>query len=326
MRTFKVRGCRRIHGLRYSPDGDQLLVLGGVEPGGPDSAVCVDPATGEMIRSLSCSVDSYAFTRDATRLVLGTSVDSRATMQYLVRWWNPWEGSVDWHSVKVTSAWPTGTHVAASVIVAVNGPGDRIIVAFGRQRFAPGSNSAQWTHHLADCRLDGSVPPKLVDIDSQVLSVAVSPDEKRFATSVGIGVPPTIYLRESQKGPPVAEYRPKGSKNPAAQLTFSPDGRFLAAISGRTIPLLSEDRLEPLAVLEGHSKQVNAIAFSPDSRRLASASHDGAIRIWDTATGRPVSAFDWKIGPLTAVAFAPDGLTCAAAGAKGPVVIWDVDD
>jgi WD40 repeat protein len=58
---------------------------------------------------------------------------------------------------------------------------------------------------------------------------------------------------------------------------------------------------------------------------MLSASHDGAIRMWDAATGGGVAAFDWTIGPVTAVAFAPDGLTAAAAGEKGQVVTWDTD-
>jgi WD40 repeat protein len=80
---------------------------------------------------------------------------------------------------------------------------------------------------------------------------------------------------------------------------------------------------EPQFVLGGHNGQVNAVAFSPGSKRLLSASHDGAIRVWDE--GHEVMAFDWKIGPVTAVAFSPDGLIAAAAGDKGQVVVWDVD-
>ena len=36
------------------------------------------------------------------------------------------------------------------------------------------------------------------------------------------------------------------------------------------------------------SSKVYAVAFSPDGQTLASYSLDGTIRLWETATGKPV--------------------------------------
>ena len=40
-----------------------------------------------------------------------------------------------------------------------------------------------------------------------------------------------------------------------------------------------------LQTLEGHRDSVNSVAFSHDSARLASASHDGTVKIWDASSG-----------------------------------------
>ena len=37
--------------------------------------------------------------------------------------------------------------------------------------------------------------------------------------------------------------------------------------------------------LVGHTNEVNAVAFSPDGKLLASSSRDETIRLWDTQTG-----------------------------------------
>ena len=60
------------------------------------------------------------------------------------------------------------------------------------------------------------------------------------------------------------------------------------------------------AELNGTDADVEALAFSPDGRALASASRDGSLRLHDVATG--VLSATCPVGePLTAVAFAPSG-------------------
>jgi hypothetical protein len=113
--------------------------------------------------------------------------------------------------------------------------------------------------------------------------------------------------------------------SPVRTLVFAPDGGSLAFAAGRQVSLWNTASGGPRAVLKGHARLINAVAFSPDGRTLATAGNDGSVRLWDAATGRQRAAFDWQVGPVYAVAFAPDAMR-AAAGGEADIVVWDLDD
>jgi WD40 repeat protein len=109
-------------------------------------------------------------------------------------------------------------------------------------------------------------------------------------------------------------------------LAFSPDGRTLATVAGRTVRLWQVGKRAEPRVLGGHAHHAWSLAFSGEGRLLATGGWDGAVRLWDPHTGRELARYDWGLGRVNAVAFAPDGMTAAAAGSSPEIVIWDVDD
>jgi eukaryotic-like serine/threonine-protein kinase len=75
--------------------------------------------------------------------------------------------------------------------------------------------------------------------------------------------------------------------------------------------------------LAGHTDAVWSVAFSRDGRRIASASNDQTIKIWDAATGQLIRTLaDGEV--IEAVVFNPNGSQVASGGSKHVVTLWDV--
>ncbi len=64
-------------------------------------------------------------------------------------------------------------------------------------------------------------------------------------------------------------------------------------------------------------------ANSPDSKLLASASDDRAVRLWDAGSGAALQTHKGRSGWLYAVAFSPDGKLLASASADRTVKLWN---
>ena len=78
-----------------------------------------------------------------------------------------------------------------------------------------------------------------------------------------------------------------------------------------------------LQTLIGHTADVTCAAFSPDGRRLATASFDRTIKLWDTATGRDVFTLRGHTAGVVALAFSPDGNRLASGGIDHTARVWD---
>lgn len=93
---------------------------------------------------------------------------------------------------------------------------------------------------------------------------------------------------------------------------FSPDSRLVATTFGsdldRTVHVRDAATGKERFRLTGHEHPVVDVAFSPDSKLIATASLDQTARIWDAATGTCVRTLKGHTSGVTCVTFSPDGL------------------
>jgi WD40 repeat protein len=78
-----------------------------------------------------------------------------------------------------------------------------------------------------------------------------------------------------------------------------------------------------LHTLLGHSADVVSITFSPDGRRIATASFDRTVKLWDTATGREVFTLRGHTAGVEALGFSHDGHRIVSSGIEGAFRVWD---
>ncbi len=171
--------------------------------------------------------------------------------------------------------------------------------------------------------------------DEDVMDIAFSPRGDILASGASDGY---IYFWSVEQWIPVLREMETGYTNfahwtpyltfnvqqPVSLVTFSPDGRFFAAVVDDTTINVWDLRTLEIVATMGHAQPVNDLTFSTNGQVLATASKDTIIRLWDSQNGELLKALEEHTGEAYRLAFSPNGRLLASQGTEGTVRIWGI--
>jgi WD40 repeat protein len=166
---------------------------------------------------------------------------------------------------------------------------------------------------------------------AMVMSVKFNPDGKTLATlgwdsQVKLWNPNNSLLK-SLNGHQAFIFGLAFSPIPSTPLDKKEELSIIASAStDRTVKLWrlgDKEKSSPLRTLK-HDGIVMGVAFSPDGKRLATASGDKTIKIW-TPEGKLLATLKGHKGAVRKVNFSPDGKRLVSGSADGTVGLWNLE-
>ena len=343
--------------VRYSPDGACVATAGGTPHGVEEIRVWEESTGRELftLRGHTGQINSLCFSPTGNRLI--TSSDD-----YTIRIWDAVAGQAlralpigatmydgDTGNIAVSPngkwivagmwsdvipVWDVATGQRHLALKVENGPvravcfnHDSTLVA------AAGGNATVW-----DART-GKLFREFKGFDKPVRTVAFSTDGKRLFAGTGFsGSPGAIHVWDVTTGQPLPPLA--GHPSPVVAMCISTDGKILASVSegGRLHGNSVISTPGELKVWDGvtgkelfsrvsHPKQILAVCFTPDGKRVITAGDDRTVRIWDAVSGDELSVLRGSSVGVRSLACSPDGKRIVSAGGeyngRGEIKVWD---
>jgi WD40 repeat protein/serine/threonine protein kinase len=198
--------------------------------------------------------------------------------------------------------------------------------------FSPDGKTVLTGSHDGTARLwraaDGAALGQPMSHQDWVDAVAFSPDSKTVLTGSHDG---TARLWRAADGAPLGQ--PMSHRRWVQTVAFSPDGKtVLTGSHDGTARLWDAASGEPVGKPMEHQGPVSSAAFSRDSKTIiigiANRSYitgiaEGSARLWDAATGLPLSPTLEPPGGVNETSFSPDSRRALIGSSDGKARVWD---
>jgi WD40 repeat protein len=315
--------------IAYSPSGAQIA-----EVGCDGKVVILDDATGHVRarwRTTAGPADAVAFSPNGRTLAVaaegGITLLSAATGKVL-RTLAPQSNKPLCPGLGACSTAGPGPPYCVPGEVSTLGtmPGEVAISRDGTRL------AASYGFNLDVWQLNGGSVPRVVGGASDCIE---GMDFSRSGSEIFVASNAAVEVIEAATGRRMGEHVLPGNRSAGqlypvvGRLAVSPNGRYVAASIGLNernsgaVELFSAVPWEHLATLAySPDVPIGALAFSPDSSRLAIGAGDGRAGIWSVASGQELLPLSGHTTQITSIAWRPDSAEIATVSGDGEGLAW----